>query len=145
MPKLKVRIKKFHPNAVIPKYANLGDAGVDLVAISKEYEESTECWVYGTGLGLELPDGYVGLIFPRSSLTKYSLSLGNHVGVIDAGYRGEVKFKFKPNPLSSLPTYKVGDKIGQLIVIPYPEVEFEEVDELTSTERGAGGYGSTGA
>ena len=106
--------------------------------------------VYGTGLAFEIPEGYVGLLFPRSSNAKKDLLLSNSVGVLDSGYRGEVTFKFKPCEVFEKPDltypekYEVGDRIGQLIIIPYPHIEFEVVEELSDTDRGAGGYGSTG-
>ena len=124
---------------MIPKYATIGDAGLDIVAISKHVtDEYTE---YGTGLAFEIPEGNVCLIFPRSSLSKKDLVLANHVGVLDSGYRGELKFRFKK---LGEEVYEIGDKIGQLIIIPYPKVEFEEVDELSDTSRGSGGFGSSG-
>lgn len=150
---LKVRIKKLHKNAIIPKYAKPGDAGLDLTAVSKYFDEYGNL-CYGTGLAFEIPKGYVGLIFPRSSICKNQLLLSNSVGVIDSGYRGEVSFKFKPsNSFASVlydtdweqnGAYKVGDRIGQMIIMPYPQIEFVEVDELSETERGTGGYGSSG-
>lgn len=145
---LKVKIKKLVPEAVIPSYAKIGDAGMDLTAVSKEYDDYGNI-VYGTGLAFEIPDGYVGLIFPRSSNAKKDLLLSNSVGVLDSGYRGEVLFKFKSlYPTRSelyLDIYKIGDKIGQIIILPYPQIEFEEVSELSDTERGTGGFGSTGS
>lgn len=162
MRNIKVKIKKTHPDAVIPKYAKVGDAGLDLTATSMYYDEYGNI-CYGTGLAFEIPEGYVGLIFPRSSICKEQLLLSNAVGVIDSGYRGEVSFKFKPSmaldnrqcvkadeeKLWSIAVrqndiYKVGDRIGQMIIMPYPSVEFEEVEELSETERGEGGYGSSG-
>jgi dUTP pyrophosphatase len=140
---MKVKIKKLTQKAIVPEYAKAGDAGLDLVATSIN---ETEMYVeYGTGLAFELPEGYVGLIFPRSSLSNYHLSLSNSVGVVDSGYRGEVKFRFKKTDDHwSAKYYKVGDKIGQLIVMPFPKVELIEVEELSSSERGEGGYGSSG-
>jgi len=139
---MQVKIKKLHPQAVIPKYAKPGDAGLDLTATSCCREGDN--LVYGTGLAIEIPQGFVGLLFPRSSLTNYTLLLGNHVGVVDSGYRGEVMFKFKEMTYpDSYKAYNVGDRIGQLLIIPYPKVELVEVKELSSSERGTGGYGST--
>ena len=140
---MKVKIKKLHPNAVIPSYAKDGDAGMDLTAVSIAYDKNGNV-VYGTGLAFEIPDGYVGLLFPRSSNTKKDLVLMNSVGVLDSGYRGEVTFKFRPLKKPSI-GYEKGDRIGQIIIMPYPYIEFEEADELSKTERGANGYGSTGA
>ena len=145
---MKVKIKKLSENAVVPKYAHDTDAGLDLVATSIQWDEDGN-FVYGTGLAFEIPKGYVGLIFPRSSNAKKELVLSNSVGVVDSGYRGEVTFKFKPtkevntsNPIIEI--YDIGDRIGQLIILPYPKIEFEEADELSKSERGEGGYGSTG-
>ena len=154
---MNVKVKKLHEKAVIPKYSKPGDAGLDLTATSKSYEGDNV--VYGTSLAIEIPEGYVGLLFPRSSLTNYNLSLGNHVGVIDSGYRGELMFKFKHtspttkeeyyggegwHTFTVYKEYNIGDRIGQLLIIPYPKVELVEVKELSSSERGTGGYGSSG-
>ena len=148
-----VRVKKLHPDAVIPTYAKTGDAGMDLHAVEYEMDDHGN-FVYNTGLSFEIPEGYVGLVFPRSSISKTTHSLRNAVGVIDSGYRGPVMLKFRG---SNLPTYKVntwggsrgtynvGDRIGQIIIMPYPEIEFEEVFDLSETERGEDGFGSTGA
>lgn len=142
-----VKIKKLHPNAIIPKYAKDGDAGMDIVATQKLLDEHGNI-VYSTGLSFEIPNGYVGLLFPRSSNAKTDLSLTNSVGVLDSGYRGEVLFKFsnimRTNATNAYNDYKIGDRIGQILIMPYPQIEFEEVDELSETERGSGGYGSTG-
>lgn len=143
---MKVKIKKLHPNAVIPTYAKAGDAGMDLTAISKGYD-SEDNVVYGTGLAFEIPEGYVGLVFPRSSCSKKRLVMANSVGVIDSGYRGEVTLKFKPTKTGANPLkdhYLIGERVGQIIIMPYPMIEFEEVEELSKTERGDNGYGSTG-
>ena len=173
---MKVKIKKLCESAVIPTYAKLGDAGMDLVATSRIFDKYGNV-EYGTGLAMEIPEGYVGLIFPRSSISKQDLSLANAVGVIDSGYRGEIKFKFKPtlsymefgttdNPYGiyedseefdyvgisggiekdcvDASIYNVGDRIGQIIILPYPTISFLEVDELSSTERADGGFGHTG-
>ena len=161
---MKVKIKKLSPDAVIPVKAHTTDAGFDLTAISRAVDRHGNI-VYGTGLAFEIPQGFVGLVFPRSSISKVDMSLSNAVGVIDSGYRGEVTAKFKPSwqfDLSALPfnagdvditsidddsgcnIYRIGDRIAQLIIIPYPEVEFTETETLTTTDRGTGGYGSTG-
>lgn len=165
---MEVRIKKLTDNAQVPQRAHESDAGLDLVATSMKVDENGNV-VYGTGLAVEIPKGFVGLLFPRSSIAKKDIILTNSVGVIDSGYRGEVMFKFRPsvqciNPLKLLwailtkrpikaetysvhtqvNEYKVGERIGQMIIIPYPNVEFVESEELTETERGCGGYGSSG-
>jgi len=138
---MKVRIKRLHPDAVIPKYAKAGDAGMDLTAV--EMEREWNIVTYKTGLAIEIPEGHVGLLFPRSSVYKTSMVLSNCVGVIDSGYRGEIMLKFRST--ESNKAYEVGDRVGQLIIMPYPQVEFEEVENLSSTDRGSGGYGSTGS
>ena len=137
---MEVRIKRLTPNAVIPTYAKEGDAGMDLVATSIISETTTDI-TYGTGLAMEIRDGFVGLVFPRSSIRKYDLALTNCVGVIDSGYRGEIQATFKR---SGVYAYAVGDRIAQIIIIPHPQIEFYEVDELSDSERGDGGFGSTG-
>ena len=174
---MKVKIKKLHPDAVIPAYAKAGDAGMDLTAVSVTCDVFGNI-CYGTGLAFEIPEGYVGLVFPRSSNHKKGVILTNCVGVIDSGYRGEVSFKFRPlfeiagsiagdgfkeehkknksnfdenqefyflKYPGNHSTFKVGDRIGQIIIMPYPQIEFEEVQELSETERGTKGYGSSGS
>ena len=140
---MKVKIKKLHPLTVIPTYAKSGDAGMDFVA-TKVISEETYSITYGTDIAMEIPEGFVGLAFPRSSIRKYELNLSNSVGVIDSGYRGELQATFRKTHGDASETYNVGDKIFQMIIIPYPQIEFEEVDELSDTERGEGGFGSTG-
>lgn len=139
---MKVKIKKLDERATIPSYAKHGDAGMDLHAIRFQ-RDSDGNYVYYTGLAFEIPEGYVGLLFPRSSISKTSHFLRNSVGVIDSGYRGEIMFKFGYG--SNIKTYMVGERVGQLIIMPYPQVEFEEVEELPDTDRSDGGFGSTGS
>ena len=175
---LQVKIKKLHPDAVIPSYAHETDCGMDLTAVSKTFDEYGNV-VYGFGLAFEIPEGYAGFIFPRSSNHKSGLLLTNSVGIVDSCYRGEVTAKFasryamiRPkklvdkikmffetkksfkkaifndiytNPcLDKNANYNIGDRVAQMVILPYPKVEFVEVDELSDTERGTGGYGSTG-
>ena len=137
---MEVKIKKLKPNAVIPSYAKDGDAGMDLVA-TEIIKDTPEQITYGTGIAMEIPKGFVGLVFPRSSIRKTGLQLSNSVGVIDSGYRGEIQATFKKTGLHK---YEIGDRGAQIIIIPHPTIEFEEVEELTNTERGEGGFGSTG-
>ena len=137
-----INFKKLYPETVSPKYAKRGDAAMDLVAVSKT--ENKTYIEYGTGIAVEIPEGYVGLIFSRSSISKYNLQLANGVGVIDSGYRGEIKIRFKIEKVSEPIVYEVGDRVAQLMVLPYPEVSFMEVEGLTTTERGEGGFGSSG-
>lgn len=143
---MQVRFKKIRSDAVAPSRAHSTDAGFDLTATSRDFVNGH--YVYGTGIAVEIPRGYVGLVFPRSSVSKKDLILSNGVGVIDSGYRGEILLKFKPSRIMDYldkdALYEVGDRIGQLVIIPYPEVEFSECDELSETDRGEGGYGSSG-
>lgn len=148
METLKVKIKKLVSEASIPAYANPGDAGLDMKVISYKYDKELNCHVYGTGIAMEIPKGYVGLLFPRSSNRKTDCYLTNSVGVDDSSYRGEVMFSFKNRDSQydgeSFKPYEIGNKIGQLIIIPYPKIEFEEVKKLSETIRGAKGHGSSG-
>ena len=172
---MKIKIKKLLPSAYIPSYQKEGDAGMDLTTTSRVFDEYGNAF-YGTGLAMEIPAGYVGLIFPRSSNAKKDLILSNSVGVIDSGYRGEIMLKFKPvsffakddfeddvvfgeitndfNYISvgkedpedpfEMQLYEIGDRIAQIIIIPIPHIEFEEVEELSDSNRSAGAYGSSG-
>lgn len=140
-----VKVKKLAPEAIIPFYATAGSAGMDVTAIAREYHVENDCWVYHTGLSFQLPEGYVMLIFPRSSNRKTDFYLANHVGVLDSDYTGELMLMYKCRDKFPMnPPYEVGDRVGQIIIMPYPKVEFLEVEELTKTERGDGGFGSTG-
>jgi len=139
---MKVKIKKLHPEAIVPSYAKPGDAGMDLTAVDISTSASNHI-TYHTGLAIEIPEGHVGLLFPRSSVYKTGQTLSNCVGVIDSGYRGEIMLKYTLSPYGL--EYQIGERVGQLIIMPFPHVEFVEENELTQTERGEGGYGSTGA
>lgn len=139
---MKIKIKKLHPNAVIPKYAKQGDAGMDLT-VTKSTVIGYRKFKVDFGIAMEIPTGYVGLIFPRSSIHKTGLSLSNSVGVIDSGYRGEISAVFNVCDAGGDP-YIVGQRAAQIIIMPYPQVEFEEAEELSETSRGTGGFGSTG-
>ena len=140
---IKVKIKKLKENAVIPTYAKVGDAGMDLIATSITSDTPEEI-TYGLGIALEIPEGFVGLVFPRSSIRKTGLQLSNSVGVIDSGYRGELQATFNKIFGVTSRKYEVGDRVCQIMILPYPDVQFEEVEELSNTERGEGGFGSTG-
>lgn len=170
---MEVKVKRLSENAVIPMYGKPGDAGMDLTATSRHFDAEGNV-VYGTGLSFEIPEGHVGLIFPRSSNAKQDLTLTNSVGVIDSGYRGEVLFKFKPTAFFAdkdcseggetswfdftilsgskfadskefgINLYEVGDRVGQIIIMPYPQVVFVESEDLEPSLRGEGGFGSTG-
>lgn len=140
---MQVKFKRLYEDSVLPKKAYKGDAGLDLTAHSFGNDDDGN-FVYGTGVAVEIPEGYVGLVFPRSSICKYTMALTNCVGVIDSGYRGEIMAKFKRTYTHDLKPYKVGERIAQLIIIPYPEIEVVEVDKLGESERGNGGHGSSG-
>lgn len=181
---MKIKIKKLNDKAVIPTYAHATDAGLDLTATSIKHDFEKDVFIYGTGLAVEIPEGYVGLLFPRSSNRFTEAYMTNHVGVIDSGYRGEILVCYKNRTITDIANrisdiavnlydlidknnkfsncdglaeniseinrnavkqpYNVGDRIAQLIIIPYPYIEFEELDELSNTDRGANGHGSTG-
>ncbi len=138
-----VKVKKLVPEAVIPSYSKVGDAGMDLT-ITKEIENTSFSVSYGFGIAIEIPKGYVGLVFPRSSVRNQDLILSNCVGVIDSGYRGELQATFKKTDGLDSIKYKVGDRGAQIIILPYPTIYMTEVPELSNTERGDGGFGSTG-
>lgn len=137
-----VKIRKVHPDAVIPFRAHATDAGMDVTAISMEM---TEDYVeYDTGLQFQLPESYAMLIFPRSSNSKKDLLLCNSVGILDAGYTGNLKLRFKLTTEGyTEKIYNPGDKVGQIMIIPYPEINFIETEVFNETERGDGGFGST--
>lgn len=139
----KVKVKKLVPEAVIPSYSKEGDAGMDLT-ITREIENTTFSVSYGFGIALEIPKGYVGLVFPRSSIRNQDLILSNSVGVIDSGYRGELQATFKKTDGLDSIKYKVGDRGAQIVILPYPQIKMVESTELSDTERGEGGFGSTG-
>ena len=158
---MKVKFKKLSDDAVLPSYSKHGDAGLDIIATSDgkavASEDPRSLWYYieyKTDLSVEIPEGYVGFLFPRSSISKTALALANSIGVIDSGYRGEICFRFKVDHVvileaeqqkGSVADYKKGDRIGQLVILPYPMIEPEFADELSSSERGQSGFGSSGA
>lgn len=157
-----IKYKKLHKNAVAPIKIYDVDAGFDLTAIWKK--ENNNYIEYGTGLAFEIPIGYVGYLFSRSSISNKDLILKNAVGVIDASYRGEIIFRFAPLVNNNIkdflithgntPSYQfvwdrdnhynIGDRCGQIIFMELPKIKLLEVEELSETERGSKGYGSTG-
>ena len=138
-----VKVKKLSDNAVIPSYSKVGDAGMDLTITSVK-ENTTFDVSYGFGISMEIPKNFVGLVFPRSSVRNQDLMLSNCVGVIDSGYRGELQATFKKTQGLDSIKYKVGDRGAQIIILPYPQIKMVESDELSDTERGTSGFGSTG-
>lgn len=138
---MEIRYKRLNEYAKPISYLTDGAACFDLVATSKTEQE--QYIQYGTGIAIEIPVGYVGLLLPRSSITNYDLMLKNSVGIIDSDYRGEVMFRFaKLNSVSN--QYNIGERIGQMMIIEAKKYELLEVYELSSTDRGQGGFGSTG-
>ena len=163
---MEIRFKKLVPEAVTPFKKYDVDAGFDMTAIwIKETDKYTE---YGTGITLEIPNGYVGLMFPRSSIRDMDFTLKNSVGVIDASYRGEIKFSFlnaihdvfkdKSNSKQykdgkiidigllnrHMHKYNIGERVGQIVFVKIPDVKMVESMELNETKRGTAGYGSSG-
>lgn len=142
---MNIKIKKLNPDAVIPKHGKPGDAGYDLTAITCKYDPEHDYYCYGTGLAMEIPEGYYGAIVPRSSIRKTEAIMQNTPGTIDSSYRGEIMVTFKNRTHDgSLRPFKVGERVAQIIIKKYEEVDFIECDELSETERGEGGHGSTG-
>lgn len=158
----KINFIKLTDKAIIPTKAHPTDAGFDMIATSKNIAE--DYIEYGTGIAMKLPSGYCALLFPRSSNSNKDLLLCNSVGVVDSNYIGEIKWRFKritKNPEFSYKTlfgfvrkvftkhtdykeYEIGDRIGQMLILPIPKAEFVEVKTLPETDRSAGGFGSTG-
>jgi dUTP pyrophosphatase len=139
---MQVKFKKLNKDAVIPKYSRDGDVGLDLVAVGVD-DRSYLYTEFDTGLAVEIPDGYFGMIVPRSSITNKGHTLKNSVGIIDSNYRGSIKFRMTKNTIGD--AYNVGERVGQLIILPYPKIEPIESDELSDTNRGTNGYGSSGS
>ena len=162
-----LKVKKLVPEAVLPSQAKQGDAGYDVVALDDGTWSKDGTYIeYRTGIAIEPPFGHHTELFPRSSISKYELLLCNSIGLVDNGYRGEVVFRFKYVPaieihlvpavsghsvstlvpMNKLPIiYKKGDKIGQIVIRKTNEMPVVEVDDLSTTERGTGGFGSTGS
>lgn len=137
-----INFKKLTPDARYPAAMTEGAAGYDLTATSKRFDIESGVFTYGTGLAIEIPEGHVGLLYPRSSIYKTGMIMTNSVGVIDADYRGEISIKFYKADVGRI--YEVGDRVGQLVIMPVPRVLFVEAEELSDTERGTAGHGSTG-
>ena len=142
-----IRFKKVHENAKEPVRGSEWAAGWDLSACATDWDDVNKVLVYHTGIAVEIPRGYVGMLFPRSSIYKKTLTQTNCVGVIDADYRGEVLVKFALRYHSEIETprlYGLGERIVQLVIVPVPEVAWMEADTLSETVRGENGYGSSG-
>lgn len=133
-----------HEDVQIPKYANNGDAGMDLTAV--EVEKSGNwffpLYTYRTGIAVEIPKTHFIMLTPRSSLSKRLMWLANNIGIIDSGYRGELIFKFRS--ILGINPYKIGDRLGQMILLRKNVIELTQVESLSTSERGDGSFGSTG-
>lgn len=144
---MEIKFKKLDPRAVAPVRAHNTDAGFDLTA-TRITTEINECGqlilVYHTDLALEIPEGYCAILVPRSSIYKKSIILTNAPGTIDAGYRGEIMGKFRTTTDVIPAVFKEGERFAQILILPVPEVTFVEAFELSDSDRGEGGYGSTG-
>lgn len=146
---MKLQFKKLDEKAKVPQKAHATDAGFDLVATGRAIRQ--HYIQYSTGIAVNIPEGHVGLLFPRSSVSDKPLTLANCVGVIDAKYQGEILLRFRKSASASLHAnneqemYKVGERVGQLVILELPQVELEEVESFSGvSERGEGGFGSTG-
>jgi dUTP pyrophosphatase len=142
---LEILVTKLHSAAVIPTYAKRGDAGADLYAIEEKTLKPGERTLVKTGIAIALPEGFVGLVHPRSGLAlKNGISVVNSPGTIDSGYRGEIGVVLINHDLKDDFSVKVGDRIAQLVIQKYENAVFKIVDELPPSDRASGGYGSTG-
>ena len=143
---MELKFKKLNEKAVLPTRAHSTDAGLDLTTygFTQEVDASGKLvLVYHTGLAVEIPEGYMGLLFMRSSVATKSVTMTNCVGIIDSGFRGEIIGKFKITT-DSIPTvYQEGERVMQLVVMPYPQFEPVFADELSDGDRGEKGYGSS--
>lgn len=139
---MKIKFKKTHPNFIEPSIGSKDSAGIDLYCVDRNFKN--EYVEYNLGMSIEIPKGYGGFLFPRSSVSNYSLSLANSVGVIDPDYRGPLKVRFNYEELKPLKYYEIGERVCQLIVIKTEIIQLELSDELSETDRGDGGFGSTG-
>lgn len=150
---INIKFKKLNPDVVLPIPAHEGDAGADVIAMSRTWLDELNCWEYGLGFSTEIPIGYKGIIVPRSSISKYDLIMCNSPGQVDRAYSGEWRVRFKvSNEGSDLGAvkisaphkiYEVGDKIAQIFFEEVLLYHFIETDNLTETTRGDGGFGST--
>ena len=139
-----MKFKKLTTTAITPTRGSPNSAGLDLYADSDVLVSSGASVMLGTGIAIEIPQGHVGLVAIRSSVGKAGVALANSVGVIDSDYRGEIKLCLTYTAGNGGHYIRKGQAIAQLVVMPYLHVELVEVDALSTTERGAGGFGSTG-
>jgi dUTP pyrophosphatase len=144
---MKIKIKRIEPTAIIPSYKNPGDAGMDLHVVLTGWEMDDirpgATRLYSTGIAMEIPEGFVGLIRPRSGIAVNKKMDILTSGVIDSGYRGEILVNMINHNDHTI-TINHGDRIAQMLILPVYQAQFEEVDELSASVRGVGGHGSTG-
>ena len=143
---MNIKVKKLKPDATVPSMGSKFAAGADLYSAEDAdvVIEPSETKFIGTGLAMEIPEGYVGLVYARSGLAcKRGLAPANKVGVVDSDYRGEIKVALH-NHGKEAQTVEKGERIAQMVIAPYLSVNYEEADALSETERGEGGFGSTG-
>lgn len=144
---LNVKVKKVLSNAQLPVKGSEGAAAYDVFAATETFkaERTGPIFEYDTGLSFEIPSGVGMFILPRSGITtKTTMILGNSIGLLDSDYRGTLKFQFRNVNPGMGKKYNVGDRIGQIVILPVPEINFQEVSELSDTKRGEGGFGSSG-
>lgn len=144
MEEINIEVVKLNENAILPTYAHENDAGMDLYALENGSVPAGNTTIVSTGIAIAIPDGYVGLIHPRSGLSaKHDITVLNSPGTIDSGYRGEIKVILHNCGLTYF-TFLAGDRIAQLVIQKYTKAQLIEVDGLNDTDRGEGGLGSTG-
>ncbi len=142
---MELRVKRIDPQARLPERAHDGDAGLDLCACEAAHLGPGERWSVGTGIAIEVPEGHAGLVLPRSGLAReHGIALVNSPGLIDAGYRGEVRVLLLNTDPAETFRIEVGDRIAQLVITPIAAIDAVEADELSETARGDGGFGSSG-
>lgn len=140
---VKVMVKRLSDMAQLPKYATDGAGAFDIVATGRDVDGDTA--TYSTGLSFEIPQGYVMKVYSRSGHGfRDGIRLANCTGIIDSDYRGELKVKLQYDGDGRADWPRVGDRVAQAMILPIPDIEFEEVEELAATARGDGGFGSTG-
>ena len=142
---VQLRVAKLKDEAIVPTRAHAGDAGLDLYACEAAHLGPGERWSVGTGVAVEIPEGHAGLVLPRSGLARdHGISLVNSPGLIDAGYRGEVRVLLLNTDPAEVFRLDAGERIAQLVIVPIALAEPVEVESLSESARGDGGFGSSG-
>ncbi len=142
---MELKVQLLSDSATLPARSHDGDAGLDLHAAEPAHIGPGERWQVATGVAVEIPEGHAGLVLPRSGLARrHGISLVNSPGLIDSGYRGEVKVLLLNNDPAEIFRVQPGDRIAQLVVVPFATVEAVRAESLSETDRGEGGFGSTG-